>query len=66
MPPCTVPKRHPRQARCPISPHASFGYVDLKAKKRIPCDAKFHFSAKPVGSSHWVRQSDLRSANACG
>jgi hypothetical protein len=63
---CTVPKRHPRQANCPISPHASFGYVDLKAKKRIPCDATFHFSVKPVGSKHWVRQSDLRSANGCG
>ena len=63
---CTVPKRHPRQANCPISPHASFGYVDLKARKRIPCNATFHFSVKPVVGKHWVRQSDLRSANACG
>jgi hypothetical protein len=63
---CTVPKGHPRQARCPISPHTSFGYVDLKAKERIPCKATFRFAVKPVGGTHWVSQSDLRSANGCG
>src|SRR3954465_1032303 len=63
---CTVPKRHPGQANCPISPHASFGYVDLKAKKRIPCDATFHFAVSAAGHAHRVRQSAHRTANACG
>jgi hypothetical protein len=63
---CTVRRHHPKQVRCPISPPAAFGYVDVKAKKRIPCKGVLHFSAKRPGHSRWVRQSDIQSGNGCG
>lgn len=63
---CTVPRKHPHQVRCTISPAGSYGYIDVRTKTHIPCDAQFGFSARPVGASAFVRQTPLRSANACG
>jgi hypothetical protein len=62
---CTVPRAHPRQVRCAISPAAAYGYVDVVAKSRIPCKAPLQFSAKPVGASHLVRQQNILSGNGC-
>jgi hypothetical protein len=63
---CTVPKKHPRQVRCRISPAVAYGYVDVVAKARIPCKHTIGFSVKPVGQSRYVRQQDIPSGNGCG
>ena len=63
---CTVSRRHPHQVRCVIAPAASYGYVDVVAKSRIPCRAALHFSARPVGASRLLRQPDIPSGNGCG
>jgi hypothetical protein len=62
---CTVPRHHPKQVRCSISPAGSYGYIDVLTKVRMPCRHSVQFSVKPVGSSHFVRQSDIPSGNGC-
>jgi hypothetical protein len=63
---CTVSRKHPHQVRCVIAPAAAYGYVDIVAKKRIPCTGVIRFSARPVGASRLVRQPDIPSGNGCG
>jgi hypothetical protein len=62
---CTIPRHHPRQVRCAISPAAAYGYIDVVAKVRIPCKSPLRFSVRPVGSSRFTRQADIPSGNGC-
>src|SRR4051794_37111931 len=63
---CTVPRHHPHQVRCSISPPAAYGYIDVRTKVHLPCDKPFQFSVKTVGATGFVRQQPIRSANGCG
>lgn len=60
---CKVPKKHPRRVRCPVSPATTYGYVNVKAKKRIPCSSTIKFTARINGTD--VKQDDIPSGNAC-
>src|SRR3954462_4086696 len=56
---CTVPSRHPKQARCRISPAASFGYIDVVAKVRFPCSRPFKFGPERPGGAALHRPADV-------
>jgi hypothetical protein len=60
---CTVRKHHPRQIVCPVSPATSYGYIDVTAKKRIPCTSVIHYQARI--HRKYVKQPDIRPGNAC-
>ena len=60
---CKVPKKHPKQLRCPVSPATTYGYVNVVAKARIPCSSTIGYTARINGSD--VKQEDIRSGNAC-
>jgi hypothetical protein len=60
---CKVSKHHPRQLRCPVSPATTYGYINVVAKKRIPCASTIKFKARIDGQD--VKQDDIRSGNAC-
>jgi hypothetical protein len=62
---CTVPSAHPRQVRCAISPATSFGYVDVRTRVHMPCKQPVRFSVRFAGTTRFVRQRDILSANAC-
>ena len=62
---CTITAKHPHQVRCAISPAARLGYVDVRTKVHLPCNRPFAFSARFAGTSRFVRQPPIPSANAC-
>jgi hypothetical protein len=60
---CKILKRHPHQARCPVSPSARYGYINVVAKARIPCSSPIRYTARIGGRN--VRQPDIEPGNAC-
>jgi hypothetical protein len=62
---CTIPRGHPHQVRCAISPAAAYGYIDVRSKVRLPCKTPLKFSVRRVGATRFVRQQPIPSGNAC-
>jgi len=63
---CAIPRGHPREVRCAISPATAYGYIDVRTKVHLPCKAPLQFSVRPVGATRFVRQQPIPSGNGCG